>query len=123
MHAVSRIGATLLVVLSLLAPAMVCAMPGSQMTAAEHACCKLMKGKCGSMRMPDSHNCCQTTVGNNRLDVLQPHSASFQVHVAILAIATRLSVPGFPLFACHSIDKLDHSPPPAYQPSPSVLRI
>src|SRR5437763_4400905 len=112
MHGVCRGGASLLVLLSLLAPAMACAMPASQMTVAEHACCKQMKGRCGSMRMPPSHSCCQTTVASNRLDLVQPHSASFQVHVAVLVIGARLSVSGSPLFDCSSIQKLDLSPPP-----------
>ena len=112
-----------MVLLSLLAPTMVCRMPASQMTAAEHACCRQMNGRCGSMHMPASHSCCQTTVETNFLELVQPQPASFQVHVAVLAMGARISVPASPLFGCRSIGKLDHSPPPAYRPLPSVLRI
>ena len=52
----------LALILSLLAPTMVCALPNAQMTAQEHACCQKMKGNCGSMRMPASHSCCQQSM-------------------------------------------------------------
>jgi len=123
MHAPCRIAAAFATLLSLLAPAMACAMPGSQMTAAEHACCRQMKGRCGSMHMPASHNCCQTAVESGHTDRVQPQAALFHVHVAVLAMDARISVPASPLLGCRSINKLDQSPPPAYRPLPAVLRI
>jgi hypothetical protein len=92
------------------------------MTAAEHACCKQMKGRCGSMRMPASHSCCQPGFESNRSDLVPPQSASFHVHVAVLAIYAQLSMPGLPFCGYRPIEKLDHSPPP-HESLPSVLKI
>jgi hypothetical protein len=123
MHAICRTATGLVLLLSLLAPAMVCAIPDSHMTAAEHACCKQMKGKCGTMRMPGSHSCCQTTVESNGSAVVEPHSTSFQIHVAVLSIGSWITAPTSPVSVRRAIDKLDESPPPGYQPLLSVLRI
>ena len=38
--------------------------PDAQMSAAERACCHIMKNECGQMRMPASHGCCQKVLPN-----------------------------------------------------------
>src|SRR5690242_6616599 len=94
MHTFFRLGAALVVLLSLLAPTMACALPGSQMTAAEHACCRHMKGECGSMKMPTSHSCCQKSVQVSQMSVVpQPESGTHFSTISIAAV-----VPESPVF-------------------------
>ncbi len=59
MKALRQFALTLAAILSLLAPAMACALPNAHLTPAERACCKQMRSECGNMAMPASHGCCQ----------------------------------------------------------------
>lgn len=59
MKSVRQFALILTVLLPLLAPTMACALSNAHLTPAERACCKQMKGECGSMGMPASHGCCQ----------------------------------------------------------------
>ncbi len=61
MKAVRHFGVILLLLLTCAAPVMACLTPDIQMTAAERACCRMMRNQCGQMQMPDSENCCATT--------------------------------------------------------------
>ena len=49
----------LLLNLICLSPVVACMAPDVQMSAAERACCQIMKNECGQMQMPASHGCCQ----------------------------------------------------------------
>lgn len=109
-------------ILSLLAPTMVCALPNAQMTAQEHACCKEMKGKCGSMRMPASHSCCRESIQAGHFSAVQPESISVPAVVAIAVLpspmAFDLRSPGF-----EQINRNQNSPPVSPPSAVSVLRI
>lgn len=48
--------------LPLIAPAMVCMIPGMPMSSAERACCKQMATECGNTGMPASHRCCHKSL-------------------------------------------------------------
>ena len=110
--------------LSLLAPTMVCALPGSQMTAAEHACCRQMKGNCGSMKMPAKHSCCQKSaqVGQGGA-VLQPESGTYYPAISIAAVVPESQVLEIPTLFCHPLAKPNDSPPGYAVSTFSVLRI
>lgn len=56
-----QIGVLALLLVSCLAPAMACMVPGAQMSAQERACCRLMGDQCGQVEMPSSHGCCHKT--------------------------------------------------------------
>jgi len=86
MGRVRQLGIVFALLLSLLAPTMACALPGAQMSAQEHACCKTMKGNCGSMRMPTTHSCCQQRVRANHSDAVQPESVSIPVALLVAAL-------------------------------------
>lgn len=122
MAGIHRIIAAAAAFASLLMPTMLCAMPGSQMTAAEHSCCKQMKGNCGGVRMPASHSCFQTTMESSRSDLAQPQSAVWHVPLAVSAATPQASISALPLCGYLSVEKLDHSPPLRLS-STSVLRI
>src|SRR6266853_1190074 len=47
----------LIVLSSLLAPTMLCLIPGATMTPAEAECCRQMASNCGDVQMP--HACCK----------------------------------------------------------------
>src|SRR3954471_17569321 len=86
MESVRQLAIVVTLLLSLLAPTMACALPNAQMTAQEHACCKKMKGNCGSMRMPTTHSCCQQSVRANHLDAIQPESVSVPIAPLVAAL-------------------------------------
>jgi hypothetical protein len=79
-----------LFILSLIAPAMTCALPDAGMTMQERACCRDMKGHCAREGMPASHSCCRQTVAN-RFDAVQPHAVS----VPALAVVAILPSPSY----------------------------
>src|SRR3954451_3015787 len=117
-----QLAVVLALVLSLLTPTVACALPSAQMTAQEHTCCKAMKGKCSSMRMPASHSCCQPSIQTTHFDAVQPESVSGPM-LAILAV-----LPSATLFNPRSLTDEHVSPPEQSPPSSppltvSVLRI
>ena len=99
MKFVRQLALILTVLLPLLAPTMACALSNAHLTPAERACCKQMKGECGSMGMPSSHGCCQkempTTDHWNAM--VQVQSTNIQVDlttVAGLPPAILVTLPG-----------------------------
>src|SRR3954469_2359800 len=118
-----QLAVVLALVLSLLAPAMVCALPSAQMTPQEHACCKKMKGNCGNMRMPTSHSCCQQSIqATNHFDAIQPESVSVPM-VAILAVLPSATIFDLRSLTYEHVSPPEHSPPTSPPPAVSVLRI
>ena len=74
----------MILLLSLLAPAMACAEPAAQMSAQERACCVQMHGQCGGMMdMPANHGCCQRVPPGAKKSALtvssRPVSLAFQL--------------------------------------------
>jgi hypothetical protein len=92
------------------------------MTAQEHACCKKMKGKCGSMRMPASHSCCQQSMQANHFDAVQPESIFVPGAVAIAVPPSPITV-DFRAPSFESASSQQHSLPISPPPTVSVLRI
>lgn len=58
MKTIRHLGVILLLLLSCAAPLMACVSPEAEMTAAERACCRVMRNQCGQMEMPVSQDCC-----------------------------------------------------------------
>src|SRR3954463_12497225 len=117
-----HLAVVLALVLSLLAPTMACALPNAQMTVQEHACCQKMKGKCGSMRMPASHSCCQPRIQTGHFEALQPESASVPV-ISFHAVLPLLSRFDLRPVTCERVSWPQHSPPVSPPPTRSVLRL
>src|SRR4051794_37462861 len=107
---VRQLGIVFALLLSLLAPTMACALPNAQMTAQEHACCKKMKGNCGTMRMPATHSCCQQSVQANHLDAIQPESVSVPV-VPLVAVLPSVTLFHPPSLNEERVSPPQHSPP------------
>ena len=123
MHTIPRIGAALALVLSLLAPAMLCALPFSQLTSSERDCCRNMQGECGGMKMPASHSCCQRT-GPSHVDATQPESRAFRTTVILLpAVLPQSALLQPPTIVFGRSAAPDHSPPIPSVPAISILRI
>lgn len=81
MKSVRQFALILTVLLPLLAPTMACALSNVHLTPAERACCKQMKGECGSMGMPASHGCCQKEMptADHWNAMVQAQSANVQI--------------------------------------------
>jgi hypothetical protein len=125
MKSVRQFALILTVLLPLLAPTMACALSNAHLTPAERACCKQMKGECGSMGMPASHGCCQKEMptADHWNVMVQVQSANIQIDltaVAGLAPAILVTLPvSTPGFAQRPASTLPQSPPPSI----SILRI
>jgi hypothetical protein len=125
MKAVRQFALMLAVLLPLLAPTMVCALPNAHLNPAERACCRQMMGQCGSMAMPASHGCCQKEVptADHWNAAVQIQSANIHIDLsAVAGLSPTILVP-LPLvrsnYAQRPGSTLPQSPPPAI----SVLRI
>ena len=66
MKFLSNLGVLLLLNVICLSPVVACMAPEAQMSAAERACCHIMKSECGQMQMPASHGCCQKTLAERQ---------------------------------------------------------
>src|SRR5690242_3332793 len=87
MHRLGLIVRVFAVVVSLLAPVMACAVPSAQMNASEQACCKHMRGRCGSM--PMQHSCCKSTPDKSDLPgtlAVAPLSVTHAAAPVVLAL-------------------------------------
>ncbi len=125
MKTVGHFGLMLALLVSLVAPAMACALPNANLSPAERACCKQMKGQCGSMGMPASHGCCHKEI---------PTAAHWNVAIQVKAVNVQIALSGIsepqfafllplPVFTSETAQwpgsTLPQSPPSAI----SVLRI
>lgn len=119
----SHLGALLLLNIICLSPVMACMAPDAQMSAAERACCRIMKSECGQMQMPASHGCCEktlpsiTVVALDRKTVLfDPAGTDFVKWMATDLLGSKHVQSDF-------ISDLNASPPRNSAPTFSNLRI
>jgi len=82
MRALRQFVALVLLLTSLLSPAMACMTPDTPMTAEERACCRMMNYQCGQMQMSNSSGCCQKAPSNAYDTALDTKAAAF--HPAVL---------------------------------------
>ncbi len=109
--------------LSMLMPTMLCAVPNGRMTPAEHSCCRQMKGQCGGMNMPASHNCCHRDIQAGHVDAVQFKSASYHPTLAVICALPPASSFVHTLVLYQSGKAPEHSPPGSPPSVASVLRI
>ena len=115
-------GAVLLMMLGV--PAMACVIPDAQLSEAEKACCRQMKGDCGKMEMPNGHSCCETTVRPQQSAMLKsaPSLSNHQIVLAVVQIPTS-AAPQQLQAAYATIRAVRHPPPDAHAPTIEILRI
>jgi hypothetical protein len=123
MHGFRRIVIAVTAFLSLLAPTMACAFPNARMSAEEHSCCRQMKGRCGSMNMPASHNCCHKGMQAGHFEALQPRSPSFHPVITLAAALPAVALYTATPVVYQATDSPQHSPPTSPPILVSVLRI
>jgi hypothetical protein len=123
MNRLGQLGIVWVVFLSLLAPAMACAVPNAPMTAQEHACCRQMKGMCESAGMPASHSCCHKDTQANHLQVAHPGQLAFQHAVTVADIPPSPVLCIAPPLTFEQIAQPKHSLPVSPPTAISVLRI
>ena len=122
--AVTRIGPALLTLVSLLAPAMACALPASGMTASERACCKQMRGRCGAASMPASHSCCRASSELHQVDGTQPQAHWTPPDLAMVpSLAVSCAALLLPAIENVSTPWHYHPPPLSLSTGTTVLRI
>jgi hypothetical protein len=119
----SNLGALLLLNIICLSPVMACMAPDAQMSAAERACCHIMKNECGQMPMPASHGCCEktlpsiTVVALDRKATLFHHAGTDFVKWMATDLLSSQQVQS------DLISDLNASPPRDFAPAFSNLRI
>lgn len=118
-----QIGATLLLLVSCMTPAMACVTSGAQMTVEERACCLMMKSDCGQMEMPSSQDCCRKTLSSDRESALKTDTASFHpaTFVIIWASSSKLLAPQSASNGW--VQRPEHSPPKSPPSAITILRI
>jgi len=79
----------LIVVSSLVAPSMLCLLPGATMTFSEAECCRHMGPDCGDFLMP-SHACCKVSNSSGELSLI----AQAKRQMPITESAVTFSLPG-----------------------------
>lgn len=120
---IRKFGAFVILLTSLLSPAMACAVADMPMTAEERACCQMMGSECGQSSMPASHGCCQEVPGSvydealNTKAAILPSIAAVVAWLPIQQIAlSTASVSGW-------YEHRDSSPPKSPLSTISILRI
>jgi hypothetical protein len=123
MRVLRQLGALVLLLVTTVAPAMACVVPDAQMTAAERACCRMMKDQCGQMAMPASHGCCQKTPQSVYINA--PAAKTLTVHQVTAApfwlTASELLNPN--AIVARGVDRPEYSLPKSPPSVVSVLRI
>ena len=120
---VRQLAALLLLLFISGAPAIACMLPGAQMTAAELACCRMMKGDCGHMQM-SSGDCCKKVPQTSEMSAVQWKVPAFHpIVLTSLCVATWGLSPSAVLLA-GSVAHPGASPPPeSPPPTISILRV
>jgi hypothetical protein len=120
---IRKFGALVILLTSLLSPAMACAVADMPMTAEERACCQMMGSECAQSSMPASHGCCQEIPGNVYDKALNTKAAILPSIAAVAAwfpiqqiVLSTASVSGW-------YEHRDSSPPKSPPPTISILRI
>ena len=115
-------GAVLLTMLGV--PAMVCVIPDAQLSEAEKACCRQMKGDCGKMEMPNGQSCCETTVKPQQSAMVKPASILSDHQIVLAVVPMAIAADPQQIQAAYStIRALRHPPPDAHALSIEILRI
>ena len=115
-------GAVLLMMLGV--PAMACVIPDAQLSDAEKACCRQMKGDCGKMEMPNGHSCCETTIKPQQAAMLKPAPILRDHQIVLAVVPMAMAANPQQIQAAYStIRALRHPPPEAYAPTIEILRI
>ncbi len=123
MKCLRAIAVLALLLLACLSPVMACMRADAPMSAAELACCRMMKSQCGDMEMPASHGCCHKTLSDVQAAALDARTA---VPNPVLLPAARTLAPALMGPRSGSATRLQAvrgSPPKAPPPSISNLRI
>ncbi len=123
MWALRQFGVLVLLLVSCLAPAMACVVPSAEMSAEEHACCRMMKSQCGQMAMPASHRCCEKTPPSVHENALDTKTATFHPVVITVIWLGALGLVSPTTTVAGWVEHPDNSPPQSPPSTISILRI
>jgi hypothetical protein len=123
MRILRQLGVLVLLLVSILGPAMACMVPNAEMSTQERACCRTMKNECGQMEMPASHGCCQKTPASVHGNALETKAVTLHpVVVAVVQLAAfELVNPASAVIG--RVEHPDYSPPKSPPATISILRI
>lgn len=123
MKGLRQFGVLALLLVTSLAPAMACVVPGAQMSAQDRACCRTMSNQCGQTEMPASHGCCQKAPASLYDRALGTKGVAFHpvaVHLIWLAASELVN----PIAAVTAwVERPDYTPPKSPPSTVSILRI
>ncbi|HSU61088.1 MAG TPA: hypothetical protein VLI55_17390 [Bryobacteraceae bacterium] len=123
MGLICRAAIAICVLISLSAPAMACALPGSRMSTSERECCQRMQGECGAMNMPASHSCCHRSMGPVHVDFAPAQIVSQSAGPNLLITPLSLASPQISKLDLQMAAQPNDSPPRISRLSSSILRI
>ena len=118
-----QFGVVVVVLLSWLAPAMVCMTPGTGLSPQERACCRMMKDQCGRMGLPSSHGCCQKNFQSSHQNALQTKPSDIHPGADATTYASAVDLWNPVLKFTGSIARPESSPPQSPPGSIPILRI
>jgi hypothetical protein len=93
------------------------------MTAAERACCRMMRHQCGQMEMPASQDCCAKAPPALFEDALKSNPVRFQPVAAMVLWVASFDVLTRDSVSQASIQSPEHWPPKSPPVAITVLRI
>jgi|GEM_PF-5085008 len=113
------------ILLPLVLPTMVCALPNANLSPAERACCRQMRGHCGSCAMTACHGCCQKEppIASNWNAAIPPSSANAPMNVSAIAASHLAVLLPLAITLSNSAQWQAHSLPQSPPPAISILRI
>lgn len=125
MKVLRQLALMLVVVLPLMIPTMVCALPNAHLSPAERACCRHMSGQCESGAMTSCQGCCQPQVptADNWNAAVQSNSANHQVAVSAVAEFHSVVILLLPVILSDNLQSLRTTLPQSPPSTISVLRL
>jgi hypothetical protein len=123
MRALREFVVLVLLLTSLLTPAMACMTPDAQMTTEERACCRMMNYQCGQMQMSKSSGCCQKSPSNAYDNALDTKAVSFHPAVVPVIWLAALQLVNPASYVAGWGEHRDYSPPKSPPSTISILRI
>jgi hypothetical protein len=123
MRAFRQLGALILLLVTCLAPAMACMVPGAEMSAQERSCCRAMNNHCGQMGMPASHGCCQKAPPSVHDNALTTRAVALSPVATTAMWLTAYKALPLPSMVVGWVGSPDYSPSESPPTAVSILRI
>ena len=118
-----QFGAVLLLLVSCVAPAMSCVVPGSGMTVEDRTCCSMMHGDCGQMKMRGPGKCCEKAPVIVQQSALRTDAVVVHPSVFTAVWLAEFEIVRSEDDKLNKFDRPEHSPPESPPTAITILRI